>query len=58
MRTLNGLKSKHIDIKVYFNKDIVGKLMYVPSDKHIADVFTKSLNREKHVSLLVNLNMI
>lgn len=49
----NSKRSKHIDIKVHFIKDIVEKdmikLFYVRSEDNIADIFTKALGSVKHV---------
>ena len=44
-------KSKHIEIKYYYIRDMVQKgvvkLQYVATDEHIADVLTKPLARVK-----------
>lgn len=57
----NSKRSKHIDIKAHFIKDIVAKglvkLKYVPSNENIADIFTKSLPREKFENFRVKLNV-
>ena len=45
-------KSKHIDVHVHFIRDKVldGTITvsYVPTDKHVADLFTKGLAWIKH----------
>jgi len=45
-------KTKHIDIKYHFVRKTLERnqitLKYVSTDKMIADVLTKSLNRLKH----------
>jgi hypothetical protein len=45
-------RTKHIDIKYYFIRDSVNdneiKLMYVPTDQQLADIFTKSLTPSIH----------
>lgn len=47
----NSRRSKHIDIKAHFIKDIVAKglieLKYVPSSENVADMFTKPLPKDK-----------
>ena len=44
-------RSKHIDIRYHFVRDEVKlgsvKLMYVPSEQNIADIFTKPINSVK-----------
>ena len=44
-------KSKHIEIKYHYTKDMVQrgavKLQYVAMDKHIADMLTKPLAKVK-----------
>lgn len=51
----NSKRSKHIDIKMHFIKDIVSKglikVNYVPTDENVADIFTKALCSEKFVNL-------
>lgn len=48
----NSKRSKHIDIKVHFIKDIVNKglltLKYVSTNENKADILTKSLSQVKH----------
>lgn len=45
-------RSKHIDLRYHFVRDAVKnedfKLEYLPTEKMIADVFTKSLSKSKH----------
>lgn len=47
----NSKRSKHIDIKYHFIKDLCLRgeivLQYVPSNENVSDMFTKSLNKEK-----------
>lgn len=44
----NSQRSKHIDIKAHFIKDIIAKnittLGYVPTHENVADIFTKATN--------------
>ena len=44
-------RSKHIDIKYHFIRDVVSKgivdIIYVPTNCNIADVFTKTVNKFK-----------
>lgn len=47
----NTKRSKHIDIKVHFIKDIVCKQLinvkYIKSEENIADIMTKALSLNK-----------
>lgn len=44
-------RSKHIDVKHHFIRDLIEKniikLIYIPTDKQIADIMTKALARQK-----------
>ena len=46
-------RSKHIDIRYHFVRDEIQKgslkILYVPSEQNVSDVFTKSLPRDKSV---------
>lgn len=46
--TLETKRTKHIDVKFHFVKDLVSKgkflLKYVPTEHQTADVLTKALN--------------
>lgn len=57
----NSRRSKHIDIKAHFIKDIVNKGMlqvsYVPSESNVADIFTKSLSKPKFTCHVSSLNL-
>lgn len=57
----NSKRSKHIDIKVHFIKDVVNKnlvkLKYVQSNENRADVLTKSLSKLKHDYLCMQLGL-
>lgn len=48
----NSKRSKHIDIKVHYIKDIVSKglimLEYVSTNQNKADILTKALSKDKH----------
>ena len=50
---INSKRSKHIDTRYRYLKEIIQngfvKLVYVPSDKQVADLFTKSLGKIKFV---------
>jgi hypothetical protein len=58
----NSKRSKHIDIKAHFIKDIVAKkvlhLSNVSSDKNIADIFTKALPLPKFLEIVIKLHII
>uniref|UniRef100_A0A5S6Q3M9 Reverse transcriptase Ty1/copia-type domain-containing protein n=1 Tax=Trichuris muris TaxID=70415 RepID=A0A5S6Q3M9_TRIMR len=45
-------RTKHIDIRYHFVRDKVTdgmiKLVYVPTNDNVADIFTKPLNRRRH----------
>lgn len=47
----NSNRTKHIDIRYYFVKDLISKnildCVYCPSDDMLADIFTKPLNKVK-----------
>jgi transposase InsO family protein len=47
----NSKRSKHIDIKAHFIKDLVSKkvinIKYIPTDDNVADIFTKPLSLGK-----------
>jgi hypothetical protein len=51
----NCKRSKHIDIKFHYIKDLVHKeiiiVKYVPTDKNLADMLTKALSTDKIVKL-------
>ena len=53
---LNQQRSKHIDVKYHFLRDVVSKgivdMYYVPSCENVADVFTKPVNNRKMSQLL------
>lgn len=57
----NSKRSKHVDIKAHFIKDIVAKglikLSFVSTSENVADIFTKSLQREKFVYFRNMLNV-
>lgn len=52
-------RSKHIDIRYHFLKEKYSKniisISYIPSNDNIADIFTKCLNKNKHVELSMKL---
>lgn len=54
-------KSKHIDIKYMFIRDIVSKeiviSVYVQSENQLADILTKALPRDKFTKLIARINM-
>ncbi|GKB33560.1 copia protein [Tanacetum coccineum] len=54
-------RSKHIDIRHHFKREKVEKgvveLYFVPTDYHLADIFTKALSRERFKFLLSRLRM-
>lgn len=49
-------RSKHIDIRVHFIREIFNQkiieLKYVPTEENIADIFTKNLNKPKHINFV------
>lgn len=55
-------KTKHIDVRHHFvkekilNKEIV--LEYLPTDKMISDILTKSLPKNKHVNFVKSLGLV
>ena len=55
-------KSKHIEIKYHYIKDMVQRgavnLLYVSTDKQIADVLTKPLSRVKFEYFRENLGVL
>lgn len=55
-------KTKHIDIKMHYVREVYNKnlieIKYVPTDKNIADIFTKNLNKKKHMSLSNQLGLL
>ena len=55
-------KTKHIDVRHHFIRDHVEKgdvsLIYVPTDKQLADIFTKLLPDERFSTLRLELGMI
>lgn len=58
----NSKRTKHIDIKHHFLKDIVCKrfltIQYVATNDNIADMFTKTLSDEKLSNMKTKLNCI
>lgn len=58
----NGKRSKHIDIKVHYIKDIVQKQLvsvdYIPTDENVSDLFTKALPKIKHNYFVSKLNLL
>lgn len=48
----NGKRSKHIDIKYHFIKDLISKrdiiVNYVSTNENVADILTKALGKLKH----------
>ena len=55
-------KTKHISVKTHFIRDLIDKneivLKYCPTDKMLADVFTKGLNSDKFVNMRSLIGMI
>lgn len=58
----NGKRSKHIDIKVHYIKDIVNKKLlsvnYVPTNENVSDLLTKALPKIKHNYFCIKLNLM
>uniref|UniRef100_A0A8D8LBR2 Copia protein n=1 Tax=Cacopsylla melanoneura TaxID=428564 RepID=A0A8D8LBR2_9HEMI len=58
----NGKRTKHVDIKYHFIRDEVEKgnviLKYVPTDKQVADMFTKSLSYPVFQKFLKDLGIV
>uniref|UniRef100_A0A0A9Z9C0 Copia protein n=1 Tax=Lygus hesperus TaxID=30085 RepID=A0A0A9Z9C0_LYGHE len=50
-KTAETKRSKHIDIRHHFIKDLISKkkfiVTYIPTDSQVADIFTKGLSRVK-----------
>ena len=48
-------KSKHIEIRYHFIRDLIERkivcLEYIPTERQIADIFTKPLDRNKFETL-------
>lgn len=59
---MHHAKTKHIDIRVHYVREIYNKnlitLQYVPTDDNISDIFTKNLNKQKHVGLSQQLGLL
>ena len=49
-------RTKHFDMRQHFIRDVVAKgelsVRYIPGDENLADIFTKSLDRNKHAVAL------
>lgn len=58
----NSKRSRHIDIKIHFIKDIVSKqlmkIQYVSSNKNIAHIFTKALCQVKFITFRYKMNVM
>lgn len=57
----NSKRSRHIDIKMHFIKDVSKGsvlLKYVSSTENIADIFTKSLSSMKHCAVRYKLKIV
>ncbi|KAJ0169668.1 hypothetical protein K1T71_014853 [Dendrolimus kikuchii] len=58
----NGKRSKHIDIKFHYIKDMVHKRLvsvkYVPTGENVSDLFTKALPKIKHNYLINKLHLM
>lgn len=58
----NSKRSKHIDIKAHYIKDVMAKkiisLNYVQSNKNISDIFTKGLSTNQHSYLTYKMNIM
>lgn len=54
-------RTKHIDLRYHYVKDLVNKnvisIMYLPTDKMLADILTKPLGRIKHEKFLKAMNV-
>lgn len=54
--TLSHSRTKHIDIRHHFVKDLINKkivnLCYLCTEEMLADIFTKSLTKEKYVKFV------
>lgn len=55
-------RSKHIDIRFHYIREIYNKkiidLKYVSTHDNIADIFTKNLNKEKHLNFTTLLGLL
>lgn len=55
-------RSKHIDIRFHYIREVYKKkiidLIYVPTNDNIADVFTKNLNKDKHMNFTKLLGLL
>jgi len=54
-------RSKHIDIRFHFSREAQERklinIQYVPTEKNIADVFTKPLGKDKHEKCVKRMNL-
>jgi hypothetical protein len=54
-------RSKHIDVRYHFIRDAVKKhpikILYLPTEKMIADVLTKALPKENHDRCILGLGL-
>jgi len=59
--TFHG-RTKHIDVHFHFIRQIITsgniKLIYIPTEKMVADIFTKSLARVKFERFRADLNVM
>lgn len=57
----NSKRSKHIDIRAHFIKDIISKkiisVYYIQTDENVSDIFTKALPTSKHAYFLEKLKL-
>jgi hypothetical protein len=48
-------RTKHVDIRYHFVRDLIEsnliKVFFVPSDKNVADIFTKNLENARFTEL-------
>jgi hypothetical protein len=55
------VKSKHIDVRYHFIRDAVKKhpikILYLPTEKMIADVLTKALPKKNHDRCILGLGL-
>lgn len=54
-------RSKHIEIRYHFSRDAQTQglinVEFIPTDKNVADILTKSLVKDKHLNCIQSLNL-
>jgi len=54
-------RSKHVDIRFHFSREAQERklinVIYIPTEKNVADIFTKPLVKDKHIKCVKGLNL-